>query len=92
MIYNFFSDDESIDALVNSTKIDRYVPDTELEIRQIINGVVIPQVGVFEGRKFLPNSYWGGILTKVKLSCRSLTMTILKCTIWGLFIHVGGMK
>ena len=60
MIYNFFSDDESIDALVNSTKIDRYVPDTELEIRQIINGVVIPQVGVFEGRKFLPNSYWGG--------------------------------
>lgn len=59
MQYTFFSND-NISSLVNSSKLSRLIPDVKLRINEIKGGLIIPEVGVFDGDTFLRSSYWGG--------------------------------
>lgn len=67
MEYSFFSNDNNISSLVNSSKLNRLIPDVILKINEIKGGLIIPKVGVFDGNKFLRSSYWGGDIDDAEL-------------------------
>lgn len=64
MKYKYYSSEkESLQLLVESASLNRYQEKNNLTVAQFDNGILVPRVGVYDEKgKFLPNSYWGGVV------------------------------